>query len=629
MDSLEDWQRVTPDQVHNARQRLQETSDAIRSRLEGLPERLQPLSLAQKSDVLRDRLEEVLKLMGEGMFKAALAWFLAAPGAEETKLKRPLHLYFWPGYDSILLKGANRRVTLWLQRDPSTALACGIGRVGSADDNLTDNDDCATCEWFDRALTPSWRDVGFDNKHFVPGGTHPWAAVSKKVRGTPASRFLCLAVEVGDMNSPPPRQGFVRIVLPRSTPETWGYDIHRHLTNPNYFDPCIPWPLADPKEADPLGELQPIRNMLYSIWLAATFDSGWKEKCRKWFEEFVVRLEHPRPGQQVRLPNLAARLRGGFALREKGKPPDFQFWYTLHVEPTVAVAEPQAELGSAMLLSSERLGDPFILTVSSWVNNTYLTLRSLEGGIEREQFGRLEGEIEERNKQYEVQAHEIRKLVRLIDQSAPGYVLNVLRLYFNTIFASGSDAQLLHDPNGILPSEFGKGDTLAELVENCARIASRIETVLRWKEKGEIEPEPALEEAVERDILRVQQAIVLKIIRIPVGFSWRWEFCSALLCGLRNALSHGESNSPLHISFDGDDKSVVIRNRRKSVQDGSSGQLVPEKSHPGSTEQSIRFYAKRYGRPSDKDKLLEKDGADEWFWLTKVPCPYELVERWL
>src|SRR5687768_6250397 len=120
---------------HALREKMREGTNSCRKILERLNEK----SPEEREEVFDEEFKKVLADMGKTLFDVIS--FLNEIGRIPSGNKnQDLNFYFWPGYDSILKREENKRVTLEHNRNP-----CGVGyRVSEPETpyNLSN-----TCTW--------------------------------------------------------------------------------------------------------------------------------------------------------------------------------------------------------------------------------------------------------------------------------------------------------------------------------------------------------------------------------------------------------------------------------------------------------------------------------------------------
>ncbi len=379
--------------VHESREILRAGSERCLSQLKLL---MSPLFNSQNLD-FRVVFRRMFWEMGSALFDAA------APFLKQEWEHRNLNFYFWPGYDSILHGDPkNKRITVLWEDSPDSTILCGAG-FQLTKDGTTRYKESNTSLWFQRALTVCEE----SNGQFVPGGTHGWVAQDNlKILDTEKTTedwdFLtALVVQarkdgISDYSA---HRGFARLQLRHQDCRTWGKLGSRWLNDKSKVICDENWPTPIESKVDRAksdrerGRLNIIRQKLYNIWLAATFDIEWRTE---WFFRFLKQLRYRE------LNSLADRLQRNPLDQAHLREPPFRWWYTLWLESSLEKLTGKQPLGSAMFLSSAELPPAYIYLATAFVNEIYFQMRDVESTSRIEQVGRFEGQ----EKQASIFAHQ-------------------------------------------------------------------------------------------------------------------------------------------------------------------------------------------------------------------------------
>jgi hypothetical protein len=319
---------------------------------------------------LPDVFEHVLERLGRA---------IAVIYREYLGRETALDLYFWPGYNSILRRGADRRVTLPYPPNNGHGEQCGpegqtlsihagVGYRFPTDQKYHRSE---AALWFGRLLTQHRR----AGAQFRIGGTHSWVAQSDlMVAGNRGPRPLtALAVAIGETPSEEHYEGDVCYVgLSESDFPAWGQQIGSTLeekcTAGGKGRNCSKWPYASSDvDTPPSNEEIEFRRLLYSVWLDAVFGNAARAPRIPARLVELMRMGYPDLEPWIRLPP------GHY-----DHSTHYRWWYTLRLESTFDVAGTEEPLGSAMVFSSREIPPPVLYLVSSLVNRMYLRLRLAE-----------------------------------------------------------------------------------------------------------------------------------------------------------------------------------------------------------------------------------------------------------
>jgi hypothetical protein len=234
-----------------------------------------------------------------------------------------------------------------------------------------------------------------------------------------------------------------------------------------------------------------------------------------------------------------------------------------------------------------------------------------------ESKAKIEGALKQRQDQYIIQAHEIKKVTNSIAGETPAHVLDQIRVYFNTLFGITVDA-LFEQGAAAFPSDYAAGDSLFEFVRNAMRVAARIGVIISWTSSGNTQrDESELAKAAENDVDRLE--IFFDNLKITAGVDKnKWSFFAALVCGLRNVLKHSPSNSKIKILRRDRTGLIVILNEATWFMRGD-GQMKREKFSPGQTQEALDFYVNLYDNKT-RDAVMHWNHFIKCY-VTKIPYP--------
>jgi hypothetical protein len=379
------------------RERMREGTRACRDILKDLY--LTPIE--RRIDRFQVEFDGILRIMGRILFEAT------EPFLQKQWKRHNLNFYFWPGYVSILADEESSRITL-----SQGSVSCGQGfRITNQPLERIGYLPSSTSTWYARVLTPEADASTNGANFFVPGGTHNWVSAGSLAINSNAKRetLFILEICVARKYAFDSRSGIIRIHLKAGDWENWGQKIGEYLNDSDkvHSDSAVSWPHPIPPDGTMSGEevqvVKEVREKLYSIWLAATFDSGWARSHREWLLAFSKRLTGEytnRTGGGIDFSPLAKRLVQD--VEQEGGSPEFRCWYTLPLESAVHMSDAWRELGSAMILSSCELPAAYLHVAASWVTRIYLSLRYFENATLLDQARKNQMEM--------VFAHEIKQI---------------------------------------------------------------------------------------------------------------------------------------------------------------------------------------------------------------------------
>lgn len=382
LDSVEDYYDI----VHACREELKAGTQNCLKILEEVARIDSP-----RMPDFRGAFKQILDRMGTILINAT------KPFLEDEWKKHHLNIYFWPGYESTLIEGANKRVTLDDEVSPDGLIPCGVGY--SLNGDHTDWYKAAnTSVWFERALTVCSDDHGHGS--FIPGSTHAWisqkslrlkvgtgnsAVGDSATADSGSSGFLTvLDIHLSDEpDAPQIKHGILKIELNQEDPGKWAGTIAACLNDPNRVSYTDNWPtpLARLDKEKPIA--RDIRLNLYNIWIAASFQVPWTDAWFKAFLNYLIDKD---------LSCLAERLHRPIPSGLE-KQPALRRWYTLRLEKSVEPSGDLQTLGSAMILSSTELPPVYLFLATTFVNEMYFRMRDIESNIKARIAGQKESQI--------------------------------------------------------------------------------------------------------------------------------------------------------------------------------------------------------------------------------------------
>ena len=313
-------------------------------------------------------------------------------------------LYFWPGYNSVLRKPSEKRVTL-TREVGKRQVSCGAG-IDRSTSEAEFHTGVYFDKWFDSVLDLPEGDL---TAAFIPGGTHRWCTelnsriqdavlVSSmpNLRELPSLVFLEVSADdelrsEGE-NEPDPTR--LKVSLDRGEPDQWPDSICGRLhearrvvvqrlnsipldsTRLQQLDwPCPLVPSANAEDANS-ADAQELRRLLYRPWLGSVFgvDSGLDEFLDRTIEEilgFCTTHSFVDPSQ-------FSHIRGIKKERGLERKVSYRYWYTLPLDLVLNLDGELDSLGSVMLMATHRISDPFLFLISSWAYRVYSEFRRLE-----------------------------------------------------------------------------------------------------------------------------------------------------------------------------------------------------------------------------------------------------------
>src|SRR2546427_25326 len=131
--------------------------------------RLKRLDRPTRQELLNE-IEESLAAFGRSLYAALGCWRGPQDAADQ------MNLYFWPGYESVLKEGRNKRVTLTIPLG-GTNVPCGVGFF---DNSGKEYRIAPTSLWFHTVLSPY--QIPSSGREIVPGSTHSWNDFATRTR---------------------------------------------------------------------------------------------------------------------------------------------------------------------------------------------------------------------------------------------------------------------------------------------------------------------------------------------------------------------------------------------------------------------------------------------------------------
>lgn len=256
----------------------------------------------------------------------------------------------------------------------------------------------------------------------------------------------------------------------------------------------------------------------------------------------------------------------------------------------------------------------FYLRVVADIFSRYFGVRKLAN---------TETALELSRKQYEIQAHEVKRVISAIRDKTPGYLLDQIRAYFDTLFAITVDS-FVAGGTAIFDSEYPTGNELTELIRNATRIAARIQKVVSWAVSGNIqhekvELEDASEQVLDRLIINCGIRKMTQVVEEEKA-----AFFGALVCGLRNTLKHSPSMSKIQIFLNEKTAYLHILNEA-SYRLRGDGTEEGDVLSPGHTQDALDFYARLYESDGRKSDMYWDPEVKRY--VTMIPYPRNMFEE--
>lgn len=253
---------------------------------------------------------------------------------------------------------------------------------------------------------------------------------------------------------------------------------------------------------------------------------------------------------------------------------------------------------------------------------------------------RASQQVETLAMQYAAEAHEVRKLIRLIGMKKnPEFVFKEIRNYLNSQFGGVFLPEDQRDSLE-LPPELGVGTTLHDFVLNAAKIATRIHTIVRWSRSSQLisKTKKELESESSRLVSKLKLSRKLKSTPFARGalsdgqdYLHRQAFCLALVSALQNTYKHADLDRHICVTKHTESGYLCVSIMNYAKSEILDGELVVESVHPGSTKQVIEYFVSLYGLGSDGqgthemsgrfDEYMRPIGKDDRGYLTSIPCP--------
>jgi hypothetical protein len=230
---------------------------------------------------------------------------------------------------------------------------------------------------------------------------------------------------------------------------------------------------------------------------------------------------------------------------------------------------------------------------------------------------------------FEATAHEVKRVVGSIRKGVDPYVLESIRLYFDTLFGVAGWSFDHEDHSGLLTPEFLESKTLKSLIESSARFAMRIHRVALMcvRDKFPDNPQGAVEELIKTDLGNLDLS---EVPESPVSLESEgakravWLFYNAIGAALRNAFQHNDEVLDKSVRFSLLGGLLRIDN----FGIGSVGQRP--KVNLGGSEKTIRHYVGLYGGDAKKVSIEKVAGSERPTsvpghevvkWRTLIPLP--------
>lgn len=239
---------------------------------------------------------------------------------------------------------------------------------------------------------------------------------------------------------------------------------------------------------------------------------------------------------------------------------------------------------------------------------------------------------------YDAQGHELKKLIPWIMPKTPEIVFANIRMYFYTLFAvSEKDVDKIQQSENqwVYPKEYAKGDTLEDFIINAMRVAMRVEAMIAWCRRQDLndwkpQPDNEVSEIIEAEVdekiklLRFVKSERFFSIFISEDFKSRWYFFGALVAAFRNILHHAQGDKEITLTREGD--RLAIYNQGQGSYSSAMGKTVRGKEKPwrGSTGSTIEFFVKKYNNDPKQVEMKWEDAnedSENLTFLTILPLP--------
>lgn len=382
-----------------------EQLEKTKEEIHGLLKDFATKGLSEKEDSAFAVMEEVLKRIGEGLYKSAKSY----TGKDEMKF------YFYPGYTTLTGKRVLIKGKLNPKDERDKPMLTGIGFIKNKPFF-----NCPSTLYYDAIV----KDL--NESEYLGPTTHHWKRQqddSIDIKLKDKTPLKVLLIESSTSNRSSSGKGFYHIQFNKAKFENVVQFISSNLS-PKFGLHKISdkerkykeWPLHKPNDLNLSDErfkqLAEVQKLVYPVWFAATFSEllqskSSREKVNKWIASITERVTEKGYYQLAERIKRYRRYEAEYLLkREKEyKPVFFSHWYSLFFD----TKEHKQELGSAMILTDHQLPREFLFYVSSWLQQIY--------GLMRMEDYALMVRRNERNENFDVFHHNAKFHLNYIKQS--------------------------------------------------------------------------------------------------------------------------------------------------------------------------------------------------------------------
>ena len=237
--------------------------------------------------------------------------------------------------------------------------------------------------------------------------------------------------------------------------------------------------------------------------------------------------------------------------------------------------------------------------------------------------------------QYEAQAHEIKRIRRHIHPDSPRLVLDLIRCYFNSLFASSlaEVEQVMDSSSSVYYLGYGHGENLGDFVANAIKIAVQIELLDDWsltyvrkdhtRYGGTAWPDDEeLRRLSDHRVKEIQSSFIwtsesFKSASVTsIAKSARFHFFGALVCLLRNVVRYYDPQCSVNIDIA--DGSMKFTNQ----ECGGSSNATSHES-VGRTGEAVRYFVRNYA--PRQERVISLGGQDNSGYISIIPIPEDLI----
>lgn len=258
--------------------------------------------------------------------------------------------------------------------------------------------------------------------------------------------------------------------------------------------------------------------------------------------------------------------------------------------------------------------------------------------LEHATVERLEAKLRKKisEAQYAAQAHEIKRIRRHIHSDSPPFILELIRNYFNSLFASGmsvEEIQVIDSTSSHYYLGYGQGKNLGDFVANAIKIAVQIELLDDWSRQfvgesslqygGTPWPEDCKLRMLSDNEVQKMQSIFrwseesLKSVSVTsIKKTERFHFFGALVCLLRNVVRYCDREYSINVKITG--RSIQFRNHKHcGFRNATKHESV------GRTAEAVRYFVRNYA-PSREGVISMGLQVDSRY-ISIIPIPEDLT----